>query len=471
MKHKRIYISLCAVIFCLLLGYGIWCGLLEDDVIWSNEKINGISLNGLTKKEAEASVQEQFELDYQDTAISIRIADKTYKAEIFPLLGMDASSYIRSAYAPGHGKWYARGYEWIKSRNQEMQSIKLLPELTAPELISQVIKETGIAKVNTLKETVCQLTEDSLVIRKGESGVSADIAALEQALLTVMEQQDFDAELTCPVIVTEPKEIDLESYYKQIHKEPVDAQLTKYGDVLPSKSGLTFSLSQAEQQYEAAKEGETITIAFSETEADVQEDDLKELLYRDVLGSCSTAGGGTANRVNNLKLACNACNGLVIAPGETFSFNETLGERTEENGYRSAIVYVNGQKAEGIGGGICQVSSTLFTACLYADLEIVQRSNHSRTVAYLPLGMDAAVSWGGPDFCFRNNTDFPIKLQASYEANHVYVNILGTKEQSETVEITTEAIDALTVRTYREHYNSQGELLEKEEVAYSHYLG
>jgi len=118
------------------------------------------------------------------------------------------------------------------------------------------------------------------------------------------------------------------------------------------------------------------------------------------------------NRSHNIELASAALDSTVVFPGETFSFNRTIGKRTVERGYRQAPVIVRGELSEGVGGGICQVSSTLFNAVDNAGLEIVERYAHSRHVAYVPPGRDATVSWYGPDFAFRNTLNQPVLIRA-----------------------------------------------------------
>ncbi len=198
---------------------------------------------------------------------------------------------------------------------------------------------------------------------------------------------------------------------------------------------------------------------------------VRTLSYADLLGTYTTYGGGTEDRITNLKLAVAACNGIQLQPGQIFSYNDTLGPRTAERGYKDATVIVNGEYETGIGGGICQISTTLFMACLNADLTIVERYNHAARVDYVDDGLDAAVVWEEQDFRFRNNLSYPVKITAAYDEKEesVTVSIYGIKENTNTVEITTEQSDADTCRTYRSVYNEAGELLRKEEVAYSHY--
>ena len=116
---------------------------------------------------------------------------------------------------------------------------------------------------------------------------------------------------------------------------------------------------------------------------------------------------------------------MILLPGETFSYNDVLGERTADKGYQPAGAYSDGEVVEQLGGGICQVSSTLFAAVLHTDLEIITRANHSMPVSYLPMGMDATVSWGGPEFKFKNNFAYPIKISASYSGGTITFKILG----------------------------------------------
>lgn len=192
--------------------------------------------------------------------------------------------------------------------------------------------------------------------------------------------------------------------------------------------------------------------------------------YPDLLACYSSWYEGTEERATNVRLATEACHETVIASGETFSYNEIVGERTEERGYKSAIQYAAGQITEGIGGGICQVSSTLYCAALYADLEILNRVNHSRRVEYVPYGMDAAVSWGTLDFCFRNNTEHPIKIEAEYEDDTVFIRIMGTRTNEQSVVIRTEKIDDLHYRAFKEKYGADGTFISSEQIASSTYL-
>lgn len=472
-KAKKAFGITAAAVLLTAALYILWCILLKDSVIWQNVKVNGISIQGLTKAEAREAILADFKEKYENKAIQVKLSGETYQAYIFPMLDLEPGEVVDQAYQLGHGIWYQRGMDRIRLMTEhKAESITMLPKVTHPEAVSSVISYMEIDKVNTVVQTTCRITEDSLIIKKGLTGVKADTDALKEQLLRAATDLDLDTGIQCASISITPDTPDFKAYYKKIHKEPEDAYMDETNDyqIVPSQTGVSFDISQAAKEYSQAEEGSVLTIAFEQIRPEVTTEDLTSRVYRDVLGSYNTYGGGTQNRITNLTLAAKAIDGIELMPEEIFSYNETLGERTEEKGYKSAGVFVNGQHAEGIGGGICQVSTTLFDACLYADLEIVKRTNHSGRVDYVPAGLDAAVSWGEPDFQFCNNTEYPIRISAAYVDGSVNVKIYGTKTNSDTVKITTEQLDAQSYKTYRHVYDEEGNLLETEEICSSHYV-
>lgn len=230
--------------------------------------------------------------------------------------------------------------------------------------------------------------------------------------------------------------------------EPTDvSQIDFNGEpfiVTQSSVGRTFDIAAAEAAWADAAYGDTVTIPMTVTKPEHSTEELNALLFRDELSKnwtmvrlwnrdyCNevrtSLSGSSDNRISNVKKACELLDGMVLIPGQTFSFNDALGERTEENGWKPATAYANGEVRQEYGGGICQVSSTLYNAVLYANLEIVERACHQFQVGYLPWGMDATVSWGWPDLKFRNDAEYPIKIHAwvDDEENECCIQILGT---------------------------------------------
>jgi len=247
---------------------------------------------------------------------------------------------------------------------------------------------------------------------------------------------------------------------------------------------------------EAVTSGQPIEIPLVESEKKVPDDQLD--LITEVVSEFSTRFPvRQTSRNANLKAASAKINGIVLAPGERFSFNEAVGRRTLKNGFKIAGVYKNGRHDLGVGGGICQVSSTLYNAALFANLKIVRRQNHSMPVAYLPVGRDATVDYGAIDLVFENSYDTPIAINSVFAPGRLTFRILGKKDPSLSIKIHNEGhqswnpgaktiVDKTlpagkrkvvekgslghSVKTYRLVYRD-GKMVKKEYLGRSHYKG
>lgn len=163
-----------------------------------------------------------------------------------------------------------------------------------------------------------------------------------------------------------------------------------------------------------------------------------------VLGKYTTTFGGDYNRSRNIEIAANSVNGIMLMPGESFSYNGATGSRTSEHGYLSAPVIVGGKLVPGTGGGVCQVSSTLFNALLYSGLNITERTSHFNPISYTPIGQDATVADGYLDLKFINNMKNPIYLYAEYSPGIISIYVLGAKEDvPENVEVFNNGVSIL----------------------------
>ena len=273
-------------------------------------------------------------------------------------------------------------------------------------------------------------------------------------------------------ILEEPEMPDLQAIYDEYYIAPVDDSIDLNNHcVIPGAWGYHFDLNKAQTLVDQAGFGETVYIPMEFQEPEIYGD---KVYFRDILGHCETKHTDDENRNNNLRRACESMNGVVLQPGETFSYNDTLGPRTKENGYLRAGAYSGWELVLSYGGGICQGSSTLYCAALYADLEIVQRRNHGYKVGYLDAGLDATVNWGGPDFQFRNNTNFPVKIAAEVSDGMVKVSILGTEERDYYIEMETEAqwgSSTIYAKSFKCKYDKKtGELISRELEARSNYM-
>lgn len=251
----------------------------------------------------------------------------------------------------------------------------------------------------------------------------------------------LDLTLSVPYTVTPGRNETAQEIHDEIAGEMKNAGYDAATDtIIPEQVGADFDAAAAQALMDAAAPGETVEIPAEIQQPSVTAEELKAVLFRDVLGSAKTHVSGTAARISNVKLASAAVNGTILNPGDVFSYNETTGQRTTAKGYRPAPAYVGGETVDEVGGGVCQPSSTLYLACLNSNLEIVERYAHRYVPAYIGKGMDATVSWGGPDYKFRNDTDYPIKIEAVYDKGYLTMSIYGTKTDDITVKMVYEHI-------------------------------
>lgn len=444
----------------------------EDQVIWENTAVNGVAITDLTTQEAEKAVQEKFTQTYQDTALHITLDGQEYSIPVFSMLGIHPEEEIEKAYELGHGHWLTRGIDWArKGFGQQMQKeITVEPSVTYPELLDELIENSGILNYNSMKESSYEIQDYNLVIHKGKTGKSADLEKLKESILQALEKRDFDTVIDCPYTEHAYGDLVIQEIAQEIQKEVSNAGFDKEAnEVIPSQEGISIDTDRAVEIYNQTAEGADAVIELIVTKPEISTEDMKANLFTTAIGNYSTNGGGTSNRRSNISLAVKAIDNKVLLPGETFSYNDTLGKRTTEKGYKEAGAYSDGSVVQEVGGGICQVSSTLFAAVLETNLEIVQRRNHSMTVSYMPMGLDATVSWGGPDLKFKNNRKYPIKISASYNGGKIYVEILGANETDTTTKVSTKATGDMSVDTYRSIYDASGALISEEKVCSSKY--
>lgn len=207
-------------------------------------------------------------------------------------------------------------------------------------------------------------------------------------------------------------------------RPPVNASLHKVtGEIIPNENGLYFDVDAIVNSVVTAPAKSRIALQGIEVVPSLRTEHLAELT--DVLGDFSTPLLGSPGRVENIRLSLAAINNTVVLPGEVFSFNEVVGERTVERGYRNAPIILGEAVVPGVGGGVCQSSTTLYNAVREAQMEIVERRIHSVAPSYIKHGLDATVAWPYTDFKFMNDSDTPVIVRAEIQGWRVRVWILG----------------------------------------------
>ncbi len=210
-------------------------------------------------------------------------------------------------------------------------------------------------------------------------------------------------------------------------RAPVNATIDKTsGEIVPHQNGKYFDVDAIVNRVVDSPSKRSITLEPIEVVPHLRTEHLAELT--EMLGDFSTPLLGSPDRVGNIRLSLEAINNTVVLPGEVFSFNEIVGERTVERGYRNAPIILGEAVVPGVGGGICQSSTTLYNAARQAQMGIVERRIHSIAPSYIKHGLDAAVAWPYTDFKFKNDLSHPVIVKAGIQGWRVRVWILGKSE-------------------------------------------
>ena len=282
--------------------------------------------------------------------------------------------------------------------------------------------------------------DDSVIIHGPVDGCMVDRSKVEKEFESQLAMMRFSIIVLEPETV-KPEKLNFDEFYTWLTSDAQDAYYEKDNGVVKvhdSKPKCEVSREAVQKGLDDLKNStdNTSTISVTVIQPEKTTEKLKEVLYKDELGKYSTNfGGSTAARANNGRLSASRVNGTELLPGEEFSYDKTIKPRTASNGYMAAPVYVGNKVESGMGGGICQTSSTLYSAVLYANLEILERHNHSLPVGYIPLGMDATIAEGVLDLRFRNNTDYPVKLVASANGGVVSFTVYGYNPDGTSVSI------------------------------------
>ena len=461
----------------VLAGLYIWfCFNNIQDEIYQQTFVNGIDITGMTVEEAKAAVQEKFEEEYRDAAYEVVIGDETWTIPVFPLLSIDADECIEDAYALCHGEWYTRGYEYLKNQYspEKPVSVEILPETGSTDDIQKTVKEIAKEIDSPAQDSTWSYDGNTVSIQTGVHGESVDADKIYREIVSGLENGEYSGTVKAEPDVTKPGAVDPKEIAEAVYVAPKDAAY-EYQDgqviVTPSAQGEQISEEEIAAGLSQAEEGSTLTFEKSMIEPGVREETLQSELFRDVIAEYDVVDGGSPTQKTNQGLACSAINETILMPNEVFSFNNVVGDTTPEKGYVEDYAYNEGRLVTEYGGGVCRVASTLYAAVLGSNLEIVLRYNHSSPVHYLPLGMDATVSYPAPDLQFKNNQGHPIKILMRLENGVVHAEILGTKaEEDPYVEVQLNPLSDKIVETFRLYYDQEGgELQEKEYISTSVY--
>ncbi len=495
------------VLGVLVLGYGAACAaaqMVYGHAALPNTTVLGLDVSGMSAQEAEQLWQEKGAAALESTAIDLTRDGRTVGSVALAELGVTVKPLYISR-AAGCDSASDHPLTVVESGWELLRSY-LRPTDVTPQLDVDGAKLTDTCE--TLADTLdCTLVDGSyrlengqgLYITKPRDGEKLDGGALR----TLLEQRLAARDLSpaeCVYRERQAAALDVQALHDELEGKTVSAVCDKAtGRPTQSHVGVTFDVAAVQSQLDAAAPGAEFLADAEVQFPAVTTEELETAMFRDVLGTSTTKCAGPWGRHQNIRLAAKAINGNIYNPGEEFWYNAAVGQRTEARGFQPAAAYSGGRTVTSIGGGICQVSSTLYYATLLSDLKIVLRYAHMFDPGYMPVtGCDATVSWGGPDFAFRNDTDYPIKIVTSYndDTNELTVTIMGTRvndnyvvmtnqflsysefkvvyKEDESVSPGDQVVDqyghnGYEVRTYRNVYDGDGKLLRSTVEATSDY--
>lgn len=447
----------------LVLGYAALCVVAQTVYghrAFPNTTVLGLDVSGMSAQQAEQLWQERGTAVLENTVIDLtrqsyilgEVTLAELGAEVKPLYVSQAAGCDS---AGGGVLDVARsGWDYLHSL---IGGVSAVPQI-------DVSGDKLESACETLADTVdCTVVDggyrledgQGLYITKPQNGERLDSTALKTALEQHLERRDLSA-IECTYKEQAAAPLDLQAIHDELEGQVVSAVCDKAtGKPTQSHVGVTFDVEKVQAQLDSAAPGTEFLAEAEVTFPSVTTEELETAMFRDVLGTSTTKCAGPWGRHQNIRLAARAINGRIYNPGEAFWYNATVGERTEERGYQPAAAYSGGKTVTSIGGGICQVSSTLYYCAMVSNLKINTRTCHYFPVGYIEPGMDATVSWGGPEFKFTNNRDYPIEIKASVQNGGVTVEIWGTDVDGSYVKMSYTA-EGLRATTYRTVYDKDG---------------
>lgn len=504
-----------AVLIAAYLGLCAWVG--ASNRVMPHVSAAGVDLSGMTAEQASAAMEQAVEEYGHSATVTLRYG--TWSGTLScAQFRTGADTGADAALRVGREHFLTQGFQYLRHLlgGSSQVDIQLGAANASQPDLERLLKQADQELGGGVVQMSYQAEGDRLSVTKGVTGAVFDrervLSIVSDAVCQSLEETaaqgqaaDVQVDLAVQEAVTEtpPDTPDFDAVFQDLYVEAKSAELDPESyEITDHVVGVTFDVDELARAYEAAEEGECFTIPLTLTQPKETKESLEHKLFADLLGEATSTVSGTANRKNNVKLSAAACNGIILLPGEEFSYNSTTGSRTADKGYLPAPIYVGGKSQDDTGGGICQTSSTIYYAILHTTLEVVERHDHQFAVGYVPDGMDATVFYGSLDFRFKNNTEYPIKIVTeSYDSGgkrKLTVKIYGTNAdgryavperiQYDWVQPTTAytadtsvprgtlvldtaqyAYQGRKAHTYRYIYEKDGTLVEKQDMGVSSY--
>ena len=435
-KVIPIVVSLFIVLFVMIFSVVFALFNMNNEKILKGISILGIDISDLTVEEAKTkinnAIEERFKDENNNLILKIGENETSVTANTFNAKFDIDNAVIEADNIGRNGNILTNNYSILFTK---LFKKEIKPRLYLDDsLLSDTIKDINSKMKDAIVDNSYYIEKNNLIIVKGKAGYIIKTEELKEKIYEQISNIHTNYQIIeIPVEYKEPEPINLQKIHEEIYKEPQDAYVQKNPTVVhPEVNGVDFKISIEEAKKLLEEDKEEYTIPLKITKPKKTINNLGEEAFPDLLATFSTRfDGSNYNRNTNIKLAAKKVNGTVILPGEKFSFNTIVGSRTIEAGFKEGTAYVGGKVVPDVGGGVCQVSSTIYNTALLANMQIVERSNHMFTTGYVAASRDATVYYGSLDFVFKNSRKYPIKMVASANGGVCKVSIYGIKEEKE----------------------------------------
>ena len=464
-KIKIVVILIVIISFLLSIIFAIFN--MNKNTILSGIYINEIDVSEMTKEEAKQVLDE---LTNNKTNSSIEIYfpnenEEKINIDISSLeVEYDINEAVTQAYNIGrNGNIFKNNFEIVKSLiiNNNIDLNFTLNE----ENLNKTIDSISSNLPDKLVQTSFYIENKNLIITKGKSGNVLKEEDIKEKIYKYLSDLVIKEEyLNAETEYIAPNEINIEEIHEKVYKKPQDAYYEENPfKVFKDVQGIDFDLDKARNLIQKYPQKQEYKIHLKYTDAKIKIEDLDADIFQDILSQYSTKyDSRNENRETNLKLAASKINGTVLSPGEEFSYNTIVGERSIAAGYKEAKIYVSGKIVDGLGGGICQISSTLYNAVIFANMEVIERHNHQFVTSYVEPGRDATVAYGSKDFRFINTRTYPVKINVYVSSGIAKVEIKGIKEKNEyNISFDIKKVSTINYTTKYEYDNTLKEGKEK----------
>lgn len=463
-----VFISFIVIFFILFLGITLY--ISSSDKIITGIYIKGVEVAGLTKKQAIEKVTNEFNNVLPN---NLTVVHGEYETQLnLDDLGanLNIEEAVNRAYNIGRDSNIFKNMGTIIKNLVAISDLELNVTVNTEQCTS-ILNDISTKLPDTVVQSSYYVEGNKLIITRGKSGNVVDVTpSIENIKNKIQDLTYASSKIELVTVAKDPDAIDIDKIHNEIYKEPVNAYYTTNPYVVyPHENGVDFNISVDEAKAMLNEVKDEYEIPLKYTAPSVTTNMIGTEAFPDLLAKFSTNyNARDTDRTTNLRLAAEKINGTVLMPGETFSYNTVVGERTIAAGYKEAAMYQNGEVVDGLGGGICQISTTLYNAVLYSNLEIVERRNHQFVPSYAKAGRDATVVYGSIDFKFKNTRNYPVKILCTVSGGVAKCEIYGLKENPDyDVEITSRVTETTATSIKSETYKTvrqNGQVISSERI-------